>query len=64
MLENKEKKKMSWVVTDGAERFEVRIFSDKVLENYPLWRPGGSERHAEIQGWRRLAAVKFYRTSA
>jgi hypothetical protein len=32
MLENKEKKKISWVVTDGVERFGAWIFSDKVLK--------------------------------
>jgi hypothetical protein len=34
MLENKEKKNLSWVVTDGAERFGAPIFSDKVLRKY------------------------------
>ena len=36
MLENKEKKKLSWAVTGGVGHFGVRIFSDKVLENISL----------------------------
>jgi hypothetical protein len=34
VIENKEKRKLSWVVTGGGERLGAPIFSDKVLENY------------------------------
>jgi hypothetical protein len=38
VLENKEKKKLSCVVTGGGERFGALIFSDKVLEYYTCCR--------------------------
>ena len=46
MIENKEKKNLSWVVTGGGGSFGLPIFSDKVLQS-DLMQAGGSERSAK-----------------